>query len=55
MDLYTGANNVNLPILLCQKITNENVTFENYNFIRQILTYGTLNLSIALFIANIAV
>ena len=52
MDLYTGANNVNLTILLCQKITNKNVTLGNYNFIKQILAYGTLNLSIALFFAN---
>ena len=52
MDLYTGANNVNLMILLCQKINNKNVTPGNYNFIKQILT---LNLSIALFVANIAV
>ena len=34
MILYAIANNVNFMILLCQKITNENVKFEKYDGIR---------------------
>ena len=34
INLYAIANNENFPILLCQKITDENVKFKNYNVIK---------------------
>ena len=34
MNLYATANNVYFTILMCHKITDENVKFEKYNGIR---------------------